>query len=31
MQFEFSDKVKSLQKRLENFMGEYIYPNEQRH
>jgi acyl-CoA dehydrogenase len=31
MQFEFSDKVKSLQKRLEAFMGEYIYPNEQRH
>src|SRR5271157_2234958 len=31
MQFEFSDKVKSLQKRLEAFMSEYIYPNEQRH
>jgi acyl-CoA dehydrogenase len=31
MQFEYSDKVKSLQKRLQAFMDEYIYPNEQRH
>ena len=31
MYFEFSDKVKSLQKRLEDFMDEYVYPNEQRH
>src|SRR5689334_14920932 len=31
MQFEFSDKVKSLQKRLGSFMDEYVYPNEQRY
>ena len=31
MQFEYSDKVKSLQKRLQAFMDEYVYPNEQRH
>src|ERR1700720_3970832 len=30
MQFEFSDKVKSLQKKLQGFMDEHIYPNEQR-
>lgn len=28
MIFEFSDKVKDLQKRLHAFMDEYIYPNE---
>jgi acyl-CoA dehydrogenase len=28
MIFEFSDKVKDLQKRLQAFMNEYIYPNE---
>jgi len=31
MQFEFSDKVKSLQSRVQAFMDEHIYPNEQRH
>src|SRR5580700_2677555 len=30
MEFEFSDKVKSLQKKLQAFMDEHIYPNEQR-
>src|SRR6202166_753637 len=30
MQFEFSDKVKSLQKKLQAFMDEHIYPNEKR-
>ncbi len=30
MDFEFSDKVKELQRRLEDFMDEYVYPNEQR-
>jgi acyl-CoA dehydrogenase len=30
MQFEFSDKVKDLQTRLQAFMDEYIYPNEPR-
>ncbi len=30
MQFEFSDKVKSLQKKLHAFMDEHIYPNEKR-
>lgn len=30
MDFEFSDKVKDLQRRLQGFMEEYIYPNEQR-
>src|ERR1700689_5795596 len=30
MNFEFTDKVKSLQKRLQAFMDEHIYPNEQR-
>lgn len=28
MEFEFSDKVKYLQKKLSAFMDEYIYPNE---
>jgi acyl-CoA dehydrogenase len=28
MYFEFSDKVKELQKRVSDFMDEYIYPNE---
>jgi acyl-CoA dehydrogenase len=28
MHFEYSDKVKALQKRLLAFMDEYIYPNE---
>src|SRR5271166_2344257 len=31
MHFEFSDKVKSLQKSLAAFMDQHIYPNEQRH
>ncbi|HLK18852.1 MAG TPA: acyl-CoA dehydrogenase family protein [Bryobacteraceae bacterium] len=31
MNFEFTDKVKSLQKRLGAFMDEHIYPNEQRY
>ena len=31
MDFAFSDKVKELQRRLEAFMDEYIYPNEQRY
>ena len=30
MDFSFSDKVKDLQRRLQIFMDEYIYPNEQR-
>jgi acyl-CoA dehydrogenase len=30
MNFEFTDKVKSLQKKLQAFMDEHIYPNEQR-
>ncbi len=30
MDFEFSDKVKELQRRLQAFMDEHIYPNEQR-
>jgi acyl-CoA dehydrogenase len=28
--FEFTDKVKELQRRLQSFMDEHIYPNEQR-
>jgi len=28
--FEFSDKVKDLQQRLQSFMDEHIYPSEQR-
>jgi len=31
MYFEYSDKVKGLQKRLQEFMDEYIYPNEPRY
>jgi acyl-CoA dehydrogenase len=31
MQFEFSDRVKDLQKRLQSFMDEHIYPTEARH
>ncbi len=30
MKFEYSDKVTALQQRLQAFMDEYIYPNEQR-
>ena len=30
MNFEFNDKVKELQRRLQAFLDEYIYPNEQR-
>ncbi|HEX4594238.1 MAG TPA: acyl-CoA dehydrogenase family protein [Bryobacteraceae bacterium] len=30
MHFDFTDKVKSLQKKLQGFMDEHIYPNEQR-
>ncbi|MGC2527104.1 MAG: acyl-CoA dehydrogenase family protein [Candidatus Acidiferrum sp.] len=30
MDFNFSDKVKELQRRLQAFMDEHIYPNEQR-
>ena len=30
MHFDFSDKVKSLQKKLQAFMDEHVYPNEQR-
>ena len=30
MDFEFSGKVKDLQKRLQDFMEEHVYPNEQR-
>jgi acyl-CoA dehydrogenase len=30
VKFEYSDKVKALQHRLQAFMDEYIYPNEQR-
>ncbi len=30
MTFEFSDKTKDLQKRIQSFMDAYIYPNEQR-
>ena len=28
MNFDYSDKVKQLQKRVQTFMDEYIYPNE---
>lgn len=31
MHFEYSDKVKELQKRLLAFMDEYVYPNESRY
>jgi acyl-CoA dehydrogenase len=30
MNFEFSEKSKELQRRLQAFMDEHIYPNEQR-
>jgi acyl-CoA dehydrogenase len=30
MNFEFSDKVQDLQRRLQAFLDEYIYPNEKR-
>ena len=30
MDFEFSDKVKDLRRRLQAFLDEHIYPNEQR-
>ncbi len=30
MNFEFSDKVKTLQRQVQAFLDEYIYPNEQR-
>ena len=30
MNFEFSDKVEDLQQRLQSFMDQHIYPNEQR-
>ncbi len=30
MNFEFSEKVKDLQRRLQAFLDEHIYPNEQR-
>jgi acyl-CoA dehydrogenase len=29
MDFDYSPKVKELQKRVQNFMDEYIYPNEE--
>ena len=31
MNFEFSDKVKELQRRLQAFLDEHIYPNERRY
>lgn len=31
MNFEFTDKVKELQRKLQAFMDEHIYPNEQRY
>src|SRR5690625_27373 len=31
MDFEYSAKVKDLRQRLQAFMDEYIYPNEQRY
>ena len=31
MTFEFSEKTKELQKRLQRFMDEHIYPNEERY
>ncbi len=30
MNFEFSEKTKDLQRRLQTFMDEYVYPNERR-
>jgi len=31
MDFDHSPKVKALQKKLDDFMGEFIYPNQQRY
>jgi acyl-CoA dehydrogenase len=31
MYFEYSEKVKGLQKRVQEFMDEYVYPNEHRY
>src|SRR5712675_850503 len=31
MHFDFSEKVQTLQKRLQLFMDEHVYPNEHRH
>jgi len=31
MHFDFSEKVQTLQKRLQHFMDEHVYPNEHRH
>ncbi|WP_087972398.1 acyl-CoA dehydrogenase [Oceanobacillus rekensis] len=31
MNFEYSDKVKELQEKLNNFMEKYIYPNEKKY
>jgi acyl-CoA dehydrogenase len=31
MEFEFSDKVKDLQRRVSTFMDEHVYPNEARY
>lgn len=31
MDFGYSDKVRALQRRLQDFMAEHIYPNEQRY
>ena len=31
MAFEFSDKVKDLQRRVQDFMDEHVYPNEQKY
>jgi acyl-CoA dehydrogenase len=30
VQFHFSEKVKDLQRRLQAFMDEHVYPNERR-
>ena len=29
MEFEYSEKVRTLQARIEAFMAEHIYPNEE--
>jgi acyl-CoA dehydrogenase len=31
MDFDFTEKVRGLQKKLQAFMDEHVYPNEQRH
>jgi len=31
MDFEYSAKVKGIEKKLRGFMEEFIYPNEARH